>query len=204
MNQRGRLANSLLHCGAHRRVSGGPPDSHDCHPALPQSDFMWSDSEVAGLLDAEGRVVLISRNEEEAPVHDVLGKRARDLVNPASRPTVDRAMEAVAKGESVIICISGIADEGYVFWCRVHLMPSPAEEAPVLFHLRRLPRAWNHLSERERDVVHALHDSGMNPKRAARDLGMSVHTLNAHRRSICRKCDLRGIGDFWVFVERCR
>jgi DNA-binding CsgD family transcriptional regulator len=44
----------------------------------------------------------------------------------------------------------------------------------------------------------------MNPKRAASRLGLSVNTLNAHRRSICQKCRLRSVGDFWVFVERCR
>jgi hypothetical protein len=33
---------------------------------------------------------------------------------------------------------------------------------------------------------------------------MSVHTLNAHRRSICQKCGLESVGEFWVFVEQCR
>lgn len=165
---------------------------------------MWSESEVAGLLDAEGRITVVSRNEDEARIHDVIGKRARDLLNPVSRPTLDKALAEVRRGHSAVICIAGTGDDGECFWCRAHLTPSPAEDAPVLFHLRRLPKAWHHLSDRERDVVHALHDCGMNPKRAARQLRMSVHTLNAHRRSISKKCDLRGIGDFWVFVERCR
>jgi DNA-binding CsgD family transcriptional regulator len=126
------------------------------------------------------------------------------LVNPVSRPTLDKAVEEVRRGNSAVICLAGTGDDGEVFWNRAHLMPSPAKDSPVLFHLRRLPRAWHKLSDRERDVVHALHDCGMNPKKAARSLGMSVHTLNAHRRSISKKCDLQGIGDFWVFVERCR
>jgi DNA-binding CsgD family transcriptional regulator len=49
-----------------------------------------------------------------------------------------------------------------------------------------------------------LHESGMNPKRTARKLGITENTLNAHRRSICQKCSLQGVGEFWVFVERCR
>ena len=84
------------------------------------------------------------------------------------------------------------------------MMPSPVPESPVLFHFRRLPRDWDRLSPRERDVVHALHDTSMNPKRAAGKLRMSVHTLNAHRRSICQKCGLQSVGEFWVFVEQCR
>jgi DNA-binding NarL/FixJ family response regulator len=204
MNKHDQPARSLLHCGEQRRMADGPHADCDEHPPLPESQTMWSDAEVAGLLDAEGRIVVISRNEEEAYVHDVLNKHARNLLNPESRAAFDRALEEVHRGNAIVLCVSGKADAGHTVWVRLHLMPSPAEDAPVLFHYRRLPRSWNYLSVRERDVVHALHDSGMNPKRAARDLGMSVHTLNAHRRSICRKCDLRGIGDFWVFVERCR
>jgi FixJ family two-component response regulator len=84
------------------------------------------------------------------------------------------------------------------------MMPSPGQNSWVLFHFRRLPKSWRLLSPRERDVVHALHDADMNPKRAASNLGLSVHTLNAHRRSICQKCRLRSVGEFWVFVEHCR
>jgi len=165
---------------------------------------MWNHAEVAGLLDAEGRVALVSRNEEEAPVREVVGKRVVELINAESIPVFEKALADVHRGESPCILLSATADAGYVYWVKVHMMPSPAPEAPVLFHFRRLPRSWQCLSQREREVIDALHDTKMNPKRAARDLGMSVHTLNAHRRSICKKCDLRGIGDFWVFVERCR
>lgn len=74
----------------------------------------------------------------------------------------------------------------------------------MLVHSRVLPRSWQELSDRERDVIETLHREDMNPKQAARALGISVNTLNAHRRSICQKCQLNGIGDFRVFVERCR
>ena len=102
------------------------------------------------------------------------------------------------------VLLAGVADEGFVFWGRIHLMASPETASPVLFHMRRLPRNWEQLSERERAVIEALNATDMNAKRAAKRLGISVHTLNSHRRSICHKCDLSGIGEFWIFVERCR
>jgi DNA-binding NarL/FixJ family response regulator len=165
---------------------------------------MWDNAEVAGLLDADMRVVLISRNEDEAPVREVLGKRADELINPDSVPVFRQAFADVMRGKTRCVTLSATADAGYKYWFKVHFTPSPADEAPVLFHFRRLPREWETLSQREREVIQALHAEKMNPKRAARALNMSVHTLNAHRRSICKKCDLRFIGDFWVFVERCR
>jgi DNA-binding NarL/FixJ family response regulator len=165
---------------------------------------MWDNAEVAGLLDSDGRVCLISRNEDEAPIRNVLGKRAIDLLREESRAEFETAFNQAAGGGDVLTLLSGTADAGYVVWARVRMMPSPGQKAWVLFHFRRLPKSWHRLSPRERDVVHALHDAGMNPKRAASDLGLSVHTLNAHRRSICQKCRLRSVGDFWIFVEQCR
>jgi DNA-binding NarL/FixJ family response regulator len=165
---------------------------------------MWDNAEVAGLLDGEGRICLISRNEREATVRNVLGRRAIDLLREESRADFETAFSQAAAGGDVLTLLSGIADAGYVVWARTRMMPSPVQKSWVLFHYRRLPRSWQLLSPRERDVVHALHNAGMNPKRAASSLGLSVHTLNAHRRSICQKCGLRSVGEFWVFVEQCR
>jgi DNA-binding CsgD family transcriptional regulator len=165
---------------------------------------MWDNAEVAGLLDGAGRVCVISRNEDEAPVRDVLGKRVVDIVRAESRDDFEAAFRQAADGCEVFVLLSALADAGHVVWARVRMMPSPVAASPVLFHFRRLPRDWDRLSPRERDVVHALHDAAMNPKRAAAKLQMSVHTLNAHRRSICQKCGLQSVGEFWVFVEQCR
>jgi DNA-binding NarL/FixJ family response regulator len=165
---------------------------------------MWDNAEVAGLLDSEGHVRLISRNEHEATVRNVLGRRAIDLLREESHADFETAFSQAAAGGDVLTLLSGIADAGYVVWARTRMMPSPAQKSWVLFHFRRLPKSWDRLTAREREVVHALHDAGMNPKRAARGLGLSVHTLNAHRRSICQKCGLRSVGEFWVFVEQCR
>ena len=165
---------------------------------------MWTHAEVAGLIDRTGRVCLVSRNEQEAPVRNVLGKRAIDLVLDRFRPDVDGAIRDALAGKETHAVFAGMADAGYVVWGRVRILPSPLPEAPVMFHVRRLPKTWDLLSPREREVVHALHEAFMNPKRAAHNLGMSVNTLNAHRRSICQKCRLRSVGEFWVFVERCR
>jgi DNA-binding CsgD family transcriptional regulator len=165
---------------------------------------MWQNAEVVGLLDGHGRIRLVSRNEEEALIHDVVGQLICDLLSPVSIELFVAAFQAAMRGEESQVLLAGLADEGFVFWGRVHLGPSPEPTAPVLFHLRRLPRPWALLSEREKESIDALNASRMNAKQAAKKLGISCHTLNSHRRSICRKCGLHGVGEFWIFVERCR
>jgi DNA-binding CsgD family transcriptional regulator len=165
---------------------------------------MWNHAEVVALLDKQGRVCVISRNEDEAPIQHVVGRRVADFICEDSRQDFESAFNQAFQGVEDHVVISAMDDHGYVVWVRARLMPSPVAETPVLIHFRRLPRGWQHLSLREREVVHTLHESGMNPKRSARKLGITVNTLNAHRRSICQKCALQGVGEFWVFVERCR
>ena len=165
---------------------------------------MWDQAEVVGLLDRNGRVTVVSRNEAEAPVSEVLGRPVVDMLDPTSVSDFERSFEQVLRGSEVETLLSGISDEGYSFWGRVKLMPSPEAASPVLFHMRRLPTPWGTLSERERDVVCALNETNMNAKRAAKQLNISIHTFNSHRRSICQKCGLHGVGDFWVFVQQCR
>ena len=168
------------------------------------SDAMWQNAEVVGLLDRQGRVSVVYRNEDEALIRDVVGQSIRNLLAPASMETFEDAFHSALRGDEAQVLLAGIADEGFLFWGRAYLRPSPESTSPVLFHLRRLPRPWSLLSEREREAVDSLNASSMNAKRAAKQLGISRHTLNSHRRSICRKCDLHGVGEFWVFVERCR
>ncbi len=151
---------------------------------------MWQNAEVVGLLDRRGRVRVVYRNEDEALIHDVVGQLVCDLLAPASVELFEQAMESALRGEETQVLLAGVADEEFVFWGRAHL--------------RRLPRFWDRLSEREKGVVDALNATNMNAKRAARQVGISLHTLNSHRRSICRTCELHRVGEFWVFVERCR
>lgn len=165
---------------------------------------MWQNAEVVGLLDSQGCVRVVSRNEEEALVQQVVGRDIREMIAPASQATFEESFQTALGGGESQALLAGVADEGFIFWGRVQLSPSPETDSPVLFHLRRLPRQWSSLSERERDAVDALNATKMNSKRAAKALGISLHTLNSHRRSICRKCGLHGVGEFWVFVERCR
>ena len=165
---------------------------------------VWDNAEVVALLDREGIVRVVSRNEEEAPIKNVVGKPALAPVVKESYADAEAALQRALAGEEQELFVAARADAGYVFWSRLQLLPSHLPEMPVLVHIRRLPREWGELSAREQEVVHALHDAGMNPKRAARELGISENTLNAHRRSISQKCHLDGVGDFWVFVERCR
>ena len=165
---------------------------------------MWDQAEVVGLLDREARVTVVSRNELEAPTAHVLGRPVPEMLAPASVDDFHCAFQQREMATKQRHCSPGIADDGHVFWGRVQLMPSPEEASPVLFHMRRLPRLWRELSERERDVVRLLNETSMNAKRAAKQLGISVNTLNSHRRSICQKCGLHGVGDFWIFVKQCR
>ena len=165
---------------------------------------MWNYAEAVALLDKQGRVCVISRNEDESPIQHVVGKRVADLLCEDSRQDFDSAFGQALQGAENNAVISAIDDNGHVVCVRARFMPSPVAETPVLFHFRRFPRGWQYLSLREREVIHTLHESGMNPKRTARKLGITENTLNAHRRSICQKCSLQGAGEFWVFVERCR
>ena len=165
---------------------------------------MWNYAEAVALLDKQGRVCVISRNEDESPIQHVVGKRVADLLCEDSRQDFDSAFDQALQGAENNVVITGTDDNGHVVCVRARLMPSPVAETPVLFHFRRFPRGWQYLSLREREVIHTLHESGMNPKRTARKLGITENTLNAHRRSIGQKCSLQGAGEFWVFVERCR
>ena len=165
---------------------------------------MWDHAEVAGLFDPRGCVCVVSRNEDEAPVADVLNRNVVDTLAAASRPLFADGFARALRGEVVELLLCGIADAGYEFWGRVRLAPAPEKSLPVLFHMRRLPKSWGKLSVRERDVLDALNGCGMNAKRAAKRLGISVNTLNSHRRAICQKCQLHGVGEFWVYVQRSR
>ncbi len=165
---------------------------------------MWDNAETVALIDKDGRVCAVSRNEEEAAIRNVLGMRVIERVHPDSLPIAQEAMEAALAGEEKEILVSAYADEGFVFWSRVRFTRSPIADKPLLLHARKLPRSWGLLSPREQELIQALHKSGMHPKRAAKQLGITVNTLNAHRRSICQKCGLKSVGDFWVYVEHCR
>ena len=165
---------------------------------------MWENAEVAGLLDRTGCIRVLSRNEDEAPVANALNSQVTDRLASSCHDVFADGFERALRGETVELLLCGVADAGYEFWGRVQLSPSPEKNLPVLFHMRRLPKSWTQLTEREREVLSALNECRMNAKRAAKLLDISVHTLNSHRRSICHKCGLHGVGEFWVFVQKCR
>jgi DNA-directed RNA polymerase specialized sigma24 family protein len=142
---------------------------------------MWNHAEVVALLDEQGVVRAISRNEEEAPIRDAIGNRIiENRVLESCKESAREAFEAALKGEEVQLVLGAIADDGHVFWSKVRLMPSPAPEIAVLMHARRLPRSWNELSSREKEVIHTLHEAQLNPKRAAKQLGITLNTLKIH------------------------
>lgn len=165
---------------------------------------MWDNAEVVSLVDQQNVVRAVSRNEDEAPIQRVIGRRVLELVREDCLKACEAALQAARDGRETNLLVAAHADDGYDFWSRVRIMPCPSEESWILVHARRLPKSWGRLSQREQEVIGALHDARLNPKRAARQLGVTMNTFNAHRRSISRKCKLKGVGDFWVFVEHCR
>ena len=151
---------------------------------------MWNNAEVVALVDGQGFVRAISRNEEEAPIHDAIGHSLiEERVLEACKPAAREALDAALAGKEVRLEVGAIADDGHVFWSKVRLMPSPLPDLPVLLHTRRLPRSWDALSQREKDVIYALHEASMNPKRAAKQLGITLNTFNAHR--LCNQSEMR-------------
>lgn len=165
---------------------------------------MWDNAESFSLVDEKGIIRAIARNEDEDPIKEGVGTDILYRVTPESMPLALDALSGARDGEERELLVAAVADAGYVFWNRVVVKPSPEGEGWVLVHARRLPRSWDALSTREQEVIGALHATRLNPKKAARALGISLNTLNAHRRSIITKCGLEGVGDFWVFIERCR
>jgi len=165
---------------------------------------MWNNAEVVSLVDENGIIRAISRNEAEDPIQEAIGKEVVYRVTPESLPEAQKALSKAQLGEETELLVSAQADAGYIFWNRVVVKPSPEGDKWVLVHSRVLPRSWGTLSSREQDIIKTLHSFALNPKKAASKLGITINTLNAHRRSICQKCQLDGVGDFWVFVERCR
>lgn len=166
---------------------------------------MWDNAEIVALLDREGCVRAISRNEEEAAIHDVIGVCILvDRILEGCKAEVRAAFDAALQGSETEVEIGAHADDGLVVWSRGVVKPAPLPETPVLFHIRRLPKSWGALSQREQQLINTLHEVDLNPKKAANRLGITLNTLNAHRRTITQKCGLQGVGDFWVFVEHCR
>lgn len=166
---------------------------------------MWSRAEVVALLDEDGIVRAVSRNEHEAVIRHVIGIRLiEERAVESDKPKAIQAFNSALKGEETQLEVGAIADDGRIIWSKIVLRPSPLPNTPVLLHARGLPDSWGSLSQREKEVINGLHTAQMNPKRAAKELGISLNTFHAHRRAISQKCDLHGIGDFWVVVERCR
>lgn len=166
---------------------------------------MWNHAEVVALMDEQGFVRGISRNEEEAVIRHVIGTRLiEERAVESCKAAALQAFNDALEGKETELVVGAIADDGHIVWSKVVIKPSPLPDTPVLLHARGLPDSWGALSQREKEVVRSLHEAEMNPKQAARLLGISLNTFNAHRRTITQKCNLEGVGDFWIFVERCR
>ena len=166
---------------------------------------MWHNAEAVAILDADGYVRGISRNEEEAVIRDVVGMKViEERAIDTCKQDALKAFHDALDGKETELEVGAIADSGKTVWSKIVVKPSPLPETPVLLHARGLPESWGILSQREKEVIKSLHDAELNPKQAARMLGISLNTFNAHRRAIAQKCGLTGVGDFWIFVERCR
>ena len=65
----------------------------------PWSSAMWEHAEVVGLLDREGCVRVVSRNEAEAFIHHVVGRNIREMLAPGSHQTFEAAFQAALAGD---------------------------------------------------------------------------------------------------------
>lgn len=68
----------------------------------------------------------------------------------------------------------------------------------MVLRSRTLDKAWNKLTQRERELVTATREHGWDQLPAA--LGISPKTAWAHRRSICSKANLISIDSWHRFV----
>ena len=102
---------------------------------------MWQNAEIVGLLDCDGRIRFISRNEEEALIHNVVGRLVADLLSPASIESFEAAFQAAIRGNQTQVLLAGLADEGFEFWGRAHVGPSPEPKGPGAISFASPPAA---------------------------------------------------------------
>lgn len=73
-----------------------------------------------------------------------------------------------------------------------------ADKKRWILRSRTLDPGWPSLTDREREIVHAVRKYGW--ESAPAELGISSRTAWSHRRSICSKCSLVGTHDWHRFV----
>ena len=100
---------------------------------------MWSRAEGVALLDEDGIVRAVSRNEDEARIRHVIGTKViEERAIEVDKPKAIEAFQAALEGKETELELGAIADYGQVIWGRIVLKPSPLPETPVLLHSRSL------------------------------------------------------------------
>ncbi|MGH7569265.1 MAG: response regulator [Gemmatimonadales bacterium] len=154
-------------------------------------DVVLMDIAMAGLngLDATARIakelprvrvlILSMHTNEEYVARAFRVGAAGYLLKGADFPELELAIRAVARGETYL---------------------SPAVSRPVVEHYRRRSRGGDQtdpLTTRQREILQLLAE-GRGTKDVARELGLSVKTIEAHRAQIMRRL---GIYDFAGLVR---
>lgn len=181
-------------------------------------------SRMAGSLMAEYLGAALRRRVVAGPPDQPRSSRVTVLLSAMEAPnTVPRILRAMAAGSSrVILSYDGAARSadlldsahrlgvwatfdaredirGLVDLVRRGLSTSPASPRNASsLDLWHLPTASDPsgLTARERDVIALLCvDEPLDTERAARQLGISVHTVNVHLRNVRRKLDGRYTGN---------
>jgi DNA-binding NarL/FixJ family response regulator len=140
---------------------------------------------VAGQLPTQ--VVILSMHADEAYVLRALkaGARAYILKNSAEADLI-RAVRAVAEGKSFFSpVISRMLLEDYVRQIRD----------------KQVEDSYDLLTPREREVLQLLAEGKTN-KEVANLLGLSVHTVDAHRGNILQKLNLHGVPEMILYAVR--
>lgn len=128
------------------------------------------------------RVVILSMHRESAYVREVLRAGALGyLLKDSEHDDLLRAIRAVRRGEAYL---------------------SPAISGDVLTDYRRhVTHPVDLLTGREREIL-ILIAEGKTNKEIARDLKLSVYTVETHRASVLEKLDLHNTGDIVRFAIR--
>ena len=92
---------------------------------------MWENAEIVVLLDGEGYVRAISRNEEEAAIHDVIGVCIlEERILESCKAELRAAFDAALRGSETEVEIGAQADDGLVVWSRAVVKPAPTPDTP--------------------------------------------------------------------------
>lgn len=79
---------------------------------------MWANAEIVSLVDEEGVIRAVSRNESEDPIYEAVGVDILYRVTPETLPQAQEALAKARAGEECQVLVAAEADACYVYWSR--------------------------------------------------------------------------------------